>query len=456
MFVARDALYASPGGAPRASEEGAMSYRGIGRQIFAAMRTVLCFVALCFVAQGAYAQTVDQDLARCPTAAEVASVSAKLTLIFDNDPTGSALACTAQAGSANLTLLQKRAYNVALALQRLRFDTPLPWSAPATASLWEWFVNQAGITGIHFSFSGTGGNSYCCSPANVINIIVSPNSYLFLTDRWDTYTTGVGGYGGGLGDALALYVHEARHNQGQIHDCSGGNDNTFEQMGAWAVQSLLWYWIANHGDVNYLRPATAEIGNDYYQDDARNRSESARSTHICRDTRSLQTASDFEFYNASLGHYFMTADAHEAMSIEAGAAGPGWSRTQKSFKVFPDAGHAPMNALPVCRFYGTPGLGPNSHFYTLDPVECAAVKQDPGWTFEGVVFYMLKPYFDHSCPVYNQVMGSYADALRVWRSYNNRAPQMDANHRYASDPAVYSQMSATGWGAENVVMCTPE
>ena len=40
--------------------------------------------------------------------------------------------------------------------------------------------------------------------------------------------------------------------------------------------------------------------------------------------------------------------------------------------------------MPVCRFYAK---GPNSHFYTAEAVECAAVKNDPGWTFEGIAYY---------------------------------------------------------------------
>ena len=55
-----------------------MLHRGIGRPWFAAMRAMLCFVCVYAFAYGADAQTVDQDLARCPTGVEVASVSSKL------------------------------------------------------------------------------------------------------------------------------------------------------------------------------------------------------------------------------------------------------------------------------------------------------------------------------------------------------------------------------------------
>ena len=422
--------------------------------------TCLLAAGICLATvAGVGAQTVDQDLQRCPTPAELASVNSRLSLTFANDPQAQVLACTAAAGSANLSLLKKRAYNSLLAMQRLNFDTPLPWTAPPTASLWDWFTLQANIDGIAFSYSTGGGNSSCCSPANVINIVVADNSYLSLTDRWDTYHSGPGGYGGGLGDTLALFVHEARHNQGYFHTCAGGNDQTFNEMGAWAIQSLLWYWIGNHGDPGYLRPVTNDVGADYYTDDARERAEHQRSTRICADARTFVSNDNIEFYNSGLKHYFMTANQAEAIGIDQGAAGPNWSRTGASFKIFPDPAHAPMNAMPVCRFYGTPGLGPNSHFFTIDPAECAQVKLDPGWTYEGIVFYMIKPFFDHTCSAYNERPGppfTSSPTTRVLRLYNQRAAFGDSNHRYTTNSNTASVMATQGWRAEGVVLCSPQ
>ena len=54
------------------------------------------------------------------------------------------------------------------------------------------------------------------------------------------------------------------------------------------------------------------------------------------------------------------------------------------------AGDSPT-AVPVCRFFGTPNVGPNSHFYTADSAECAKVKQNPDWTFEAIAFYIEVP-----------------------------------------------------------------
>ena len=150
-----------------------------------------------------------------------------------------------------------------------------------------------------------------------------------------------------------------------------------------------------------------------------------------------------EFFNTDLNHYFSTGGSGEIAAIEAGAAGPGWQRTGLSFKAYaPESGIAP-GAQPVCRFYGTPGRGPNSHFYTVDPIECELVKRDPGWTYEGIAFYLFPP-----------TNGQCAGGMQaVYRAYNLRFAQNDSNHRYTTDAAVYAQMQAQGWAGEGVKFC---
>jgi len=152
-----------------------------------------------------------------------------------------------------------------------------------------------------------------------------------------------------------------------------------------------------------------------------------------------------EFYHSGLRHYFMTADATEARAIDQGAAGAGWSRTGYAFYAYPAAG-APANASPVCRFYGTPGAGPNSHFYTANADECAYVKTLAGWSYEGIAF-SIPAAAGGSC-------GS--DQVPVYRSYNGRWQQNDSNHRYTADAGIYAQMSAENWAAEGVVFCAPK
>jgi hypothetical protein len=150
-----------------------------------------------------------------------------------------------------------------------------------------------------------------------------------------------------------------------------------------------------------------------------------------------------EFHNGLLDHYFVTADPHEAAAIDAGAAGPGWSRTGQTFK-----SGGPNR---VCRFYGSPEIdpvtqkrrGPNSHFYTIEVAECGAVKTDAGWKFESHDFNGW-PMMQSACP-----QGTQA----IKRVYNKRFAQNDSNHRYVSTEALYQLMLAQGWAGEGTVYC---
>jgi hypothetical protein len=144
-----------------------------------------------------------------------------------------------------------------------------------------------------------------------------------------------------------------------------------------------------------------------------------------------------EFYNTGLNHYFVTANAIEATSIDGGGSGPGWIRTGNVFK------SGGPNA--VCRFYGVQEAGgPNGHFYTADPAECAQVKLDPGWHFESLDFEIAPAAPGGTCP---------ADLVPVYRAYNNRFAQHDSNHRITTNFAAYQQQIAVGWSGEGVVMC---
>jgi len=146
-----------------------------------------------------------------------------------------------------------------------------------------------------------------------------------------------------------------------------------------------------------------------------------------------------EFYNPSLDHYFVTAEAAEAAMLDAGKVVPGWQRTREAFKVYP-AGVAA--GLPACRFFGTPPAGPNSHFFTIDPAECAKVKANPLWTFEGIAF-AADPPLAADCP---------ASRIPVLRLYNNGMGGQ-ANHRYTTSRSEARSMVANGWLVEGPVFC---
>jgi uncharacterized delta-60 repeat protein len=152
----------------------------------------------------------------------------------------------------------------------------------------------------------------------------------------------------------------------------------------------------------------------------------------------MQAVGDIvEFYNSILDHYFMALDGTEAAGIDAGAAGPGWSRTHAAI--------APGGLAPVCRFYGTPGIGPNSHFYTAQSAECALVKKDPGWTYEGTGFYTTRIESSAGCA---------AGLVPVHRLYNDGfAHGIDSNHRYVTELGLINLMKSRGWIYEGVVFC---
>jgi predicted dienelactone hydrolase len=154
-----------------------------------------------------------------------------------------------------------------------------------------------------------------------------------------------------------------------------------------------------------------------------------------------------EFYNVNLKHFFITMEDGDAAYVDSGGAGPGWMRTGLKFKAHRSVDPLEFSARsPVCRFYGTPGIGPNSHFYTVDPGECTWVKTDRGWFYEGIAFYIEPRLADATCPV---------GTIAVNRAYNNRAAQNDSNHRFSTSNSEIEALTRAGWTVEGVVMCAP-
>ncbi len=184
--------------------------------------------------------TVDEFFDRCPTAKEIAALLADIKITFEVDPTKGTLACKESEGSLDLTPLQKRAYQSIMIMNAISFDSSLPWT---DKNLYQWFIDT--IDGIRFREITY---SYCCEPANVINILVAENSYIFLTGRWVDPAMG-----GGLMDTMVLFVHEARHNEGYEHTCNGQDDQTIAEMGSWGVQYYLLQWLAQHTDPAFFQ-----------------------------------------------------------------------------------------------------------------------------------------------------------------------------------------------------------
>jgi len=144
-----------------------------------------------------------------------------------------------------------------------------------------------------------------------------------------------------------------------------------------------------------------------------------------------------EFVNDKLGHYFVTAFPAEIALLDGGAFNGAWRRTGESFRV----GGGPAS---VCRFYGLPPKGPDSHFFTVDAAECGKVMGEyQAWTYEAHAFSITPPVAG-ACP---------QGLVSVRRFYNNPGQGADMNHRYVTSAAAAGETRGRGWIEEGVVMC---
>jgi hypothetical protein len=214
---------------------------------------------------------VDELLASCPSASDVASINRDLVLTFTSDPTATQpLSCTAGRGSANLTVFQERVYQALLAIRIIPFDAPLPWTSKP---LYTWLV--AAIGGISFD-SIQGGSSYCCAPARVIHINATSNSCALggTTTRWIASEMPCG-----LDALIAVIVHEARHSEGHPHTC-GSNDNTIDELGAWGVVYYLFRWFGEHTGT-FLTPSDGLPSAGFYRATAEAQAQQTCSSRFC-------------------------------------------------------------------------------------------------------------------------------------------------------------------------------
>ena len=157
-----------------------------------------------------------------------------------------------------------------------------------------------------------------------------------------------------------------------------------------------------------------------------------------------------EYFHADFNHYFMTGSSVEQALLDAGAFS-GWQRTGFGFVAYAAGSGAP-SVSPVCRFYGRPEAGIDSHFYSAMPSECAAVEQNyaSSWRKES------SNVFEVSLP--NLQNGWCPDATTpLYRAFNGKA---NANHRYSIDTKDQNAMQVKGWQPEGltsagIVMCVP-
>jgi hypothetical protein len=157
-----------------------------------------------------------------------------------------------------------------------------------------------------------------------------------------------------------------------------------------------------------------------------------------------------EFHHPVLDHYFITAIPQEISDLDSGVHG-GWERTGESFRVYAPGSSGPPGRQPVCRAYGDPLAGLDSHFYSVSPEECTATLRgfNRAWLLEA------SEVFQADAP--NAVTGAcVAGGIPIYRLWNGRS---DSNHRYVSSLALRNQMMGAGWisegyGVNGVAICT--
>jgi len=153
-----------------------------------------------------------------------------------------------------------------------------------------------------------------------------------------------------------------------------------------------------------------------------------------------------EYYMINLNKYFITGRSDEKALLDAYPAA--FRRTGARFSALSAATSLPAGMENICRFYLPPGKGgPNTHFYGR-PADCNSIRAtgNPMFEYEGEDFAIAFPTaFGGLCPA--------SAPNPIYRLFNNRAAQNDANHRYTNSLSRYNQMIARGWLPEGPVFC---
>lgn len=170
---------------------------------------------------------LDRQLEVCPTEAELADV-ADIRVVFGGATASGPLACTRELDSANLTEYQERVYQALLAMRRLRYNKPLPWT---DRPLYDWFARTVVSVEVEYGV----GNSFADIPRRTIHIVFNPP--LGPPAHPDLPWIAVERLAGAM-------IHEARHLDFGPHTCGTTLDRTVAEMGAFGAHNAFFTWNA--------------------------------------------------------------------------------------------------------------------------------------------------------------------------------------------------------------------
>jgi hypothetical protein len=147
-----------------------------------------------------------------------------------------------------------------------------------------------------------------------------------------------------------------------------------------------------------------------------------------------------EYYHTGYQHYFVTADPVEIAALDGGLV-PDLYLTGLRYFVDDAPGGG---GKPICRFF-TAAFGLPTHFFTGAESECAALKANPDWTYEGIAFYAPLPDASGECPTGTSAI------QRFFNNGHDGAP----NHAYTPNPRKAALLARAGWASEGTAFCVP-
>jgi YVTN family beta-propeller protein len=156
-------------------------------------------------------------------------------------------------------------------------------------------------------------------------------------------------------------------------------------------------------------------------------------TIAAEPTTANDTAIVTEFYSKVFGRYFNTADGIETRLLGDGVFGDDWHRTMEFWRAWK---YGTPDRVPMCRLVSFDG-GNVSHLYTTDASQCAELKANGGWRYEGTSYYVATP----------DTAGSCRDGTEPLFRLFNQSPDAP-DYRYTADIVVRDAMALDGWRIE--------